>query len=172
MAQEKQGWDTRAWLVGILGGMVGGSVMAWVSYPPFMRRINAATNFGSAADWLLGVSLFLSTLVLPGVLSGIARRRTFLWGLLPLTLSLAVVDLKNWIVLGPRHVATTFWMSLLAIGFCLLVSSGPVSLFRYGRARARRRREAALAAFAAQREAASIPQEGVWPPPPDYRPQD
>ena len=44
MSQEKQDrvkeqdWDTRAWLVGILGGMVGGSVTAWVSYPPFAGR--------------------------------------------------------------------------------------------------------------------------------------
>ncbi len=172
MAQEKQGWDTRAWLVGICGGVVSGIVSAWANYPPSWRHINAATHFANAADWVMGGAAFLSLLVLPGILSGIAHRRTFFWGLLPLSLFLAVVDTESRIVYAMSRTAKDYGEILLVFGGCLLVSSCPVSLFRYRRTRARRKREAALAAFAAQREAASIPQEGVWPPPPDYRPQD
>ena len=166
--QEKQGWDTRAWLVGILGGVVGGSITAWADYPPFARRVNTAVHSAGAADWISGGAAFLSLLVLPAVISGIARRWTFLWGVLPFALSLAAIEVEDWVENGPGHVKQ-FWGLLLALCCCLLVSSGPVSLFRSMHARTRRRREAAHAALAAQREAASIPQEGVWPPPPDYR---
>ena len=168
MPQEKQGWDTRAWLVGILGGVIGGSMMAWATYPPLVRRINGATHSVGAAGWINGVMGVVSVFVLPGLLSGIARRRTFLWGLVPLTLFLLAVEAEDWIENGWKSVAKDWWISLLVIGCCLLISSGPVSLFRYRRVHAQRRREAALALLAAQREAASIPQEGVWPPP-DYR---
>jgi len=161
MLQEKGGWDTRAWLVGILGGMVGGSVTAWVNYPPFAGKINAVMHHAVAA-WISGAAAFLSLLVLPAMISGIARRRTFLWGLLPLTLFLTAVEAEDGVESGAGHLAANFWPALLLIGISLLVSSGPVSLFRY-------RREEAIAALAAQREAASIHQEGVWPPPPDYR---
>jgi len=172
MKDGKQGWDTRAWLVGILGGLIGGSVMAWATYPPLVKRINAAAHSSSAAGWISGVMGVVTVLVLPGLVSGIARRRTFLWGLLPLTLFLAAVETEDWIENGWKSIAKDFWMSLLAIAICLIISSGPVSLLRYGRARAQRKRQAALASLVAQREAASIPQEGVWPPPPDYRASD
>lgn len=174
MAQEqqngegKQDWDTRAWLVGILGGVVGGSVTAWVNYPPFAGKINAVMHH-AVAVWISGAAAFLSLLVLPAVISGIARRRTFLWGFLPLTLFLAAVEAEDGVESGVSHLTANFWPALLVIGISLFVSSGPVSLFRSRHARAQRRREAAVAALAAQREAASIQQEGVWPPPPDYR---
>ncbi len=169
--QEKQGWDKRAWLVSILGGVGGGIVSAWADTPLLARRINAAAHHAGTADWISGVVGVVSLLVLPGVVSGIARRKTFLWGLVPVTLFLFAVGMENWIGNGWRGYADAkFWCVILFIGGgCLLVSSGPVSLFRYGRVRARRRREAAFAALEAQREAASVPQEGVWPPPPDYR---
>ncbi len=169
MPQEKQGWDTRAWLVGILGGAVGGSITAWATYSPFVKPINAALHSANGSSWVCGCAGVLSLLVLPGVVSGISRRRTFLWGALPLVLFLIATDVQDWVGFGASHVAQEFWVTLLVIGGCLLVSSGPVSAIRYGRVRARRRREAAVAALAAQREAASIPQEGIWPPPPDYR---
>jgi len=173
MQDSKHGWDTRAWLVGILGGILGGSVLACASYPPLIKQINAATHHADAAYWIRVVTGLLSILVLPGVVSGIARRRTFLWGLLPLTLFLAADDLKDRFLLhGPRQVAMTLWVSLLVIGICLIISSGPVSLIRYLRVRAQHRREAALASLVAQREAAMVPQESVWPPPPDYRASD
>jgi len=167
--QRNQEWDTRAWLVGILGGLAGGSVTAWADYPLVARRLNPLLHLGTAAYWISVIAGLLSVLVLPGVLSGIARRRSFLWGLLPLTLFLAAVDVEDWVENGAGRVQRGFWALLLGLGICLLGSSGPVSLFRYGRACARRKREAALVAFAAQREAAFILQEGVWPPPPGYR---
>lgn len=170
MAQGKQGWDTRAWLIGILGGVVGGSLTAWATYPPFVKPINAAFHSAAGSSWVSGCAGALSLLVLPGVLSGIAHRRTLLWGVLPLVLFLVAIDAEDWTENGFQSIAKDFWVSVFTLGGALLVSSGPVSLFRYGRVQTRRRREAALALLAAQREAASIPQEGVWPPPPDYRP--
>lgn len=169
MQDAKQGWDTRAWLVGILGGVVSSIVSAWADYPPIARRLNPLLHIGSATYWISMIVGLLSVLVLPGVLSGIARRRSFLWGLLPLTLFLAAVIVEDWVENGAGRVLKGFWALLGGMGICLVVSSGPVSLFRYGRACARRRREAALASLIAQREAASVAQEGVWPPPPDYR---
>lgn len=169
MAQEKQGWDTRAWLVGILGGLAGGGIMAWANTPAGARHVNATVHFANALSWVMGVTAFLTALVLPGILSGIAHRRTFLWGLLPLSLFLAVLDTESRIVYAMSPTAKDYGQILLVIWGCLLVSSGPVSLIRYTRACARWKREAALAAVAAQREAVSIPQDGVWPPPPDYR---
>jgi len=169
MTQQKQGWDTRAWLVGILGGTVGGGVVAWANTSPSWKHISMVTHVPYAPDWIMGVTAFLTALVLPGIVSGVARRRTFLWGLLPLILFLTVIELVSRLVNGPTQTAKDYWSILLVIGGCLLVSSGPVSLFRYRRARARRRREAAVASLVAQRGAASVPQEGVWPPPPDYR---
>lgn len=167
--QEKQGWDKRAWLIGILGGTICGSFAAWAGYTPIAQRLYAVLHLTNGARWVSGIAGFLSLLVLPGLLSGIARRRTFFWGILPLILSLVAIDAEDWVENGPKIVAQNFWVWLLIIGGCLLVSSGPVSLFRWLRTRAPRRREAAFAALEAQREAASIPQEGVWPPPPDYR---
>ena len=123
----------------------------------------------AVAVWISGTAGVISLLVLPGVLSGVARRRTFLWGLLPLTLFLAAVEAEDSVESGVSHLAANFWPTLLLSGIGLIVSSGPVSIFRYRRVLAQRRREAAVAALAAQREAASIHQEGVWPPPPDYR---
>ena len=169
MAQAKREWDTRAWLVGMLGGIVGGCMTAWGTYPPLERRINATTHSPSASEWVSGVAGFLSLLILPGVVSGIARRRTFLWGLVPLALVIAALDLEDWVEKGAAHTASWFWPSLLIAVISLVLSSGPVSLFRWLRARARHRQEKAQAFVQAQREAASVPREGVWPPPPDYR---
>lgn len=166
---EKPGWDTRAWLVGILGGIAGGSVTAWASYPPLVKRINAAMHHTGAADWISGTAGVLSLLVLPGVLSGMARRKTFLWGLLPLTLFLAAAEVEDTLENGISHLTTNLWPYLLVVGISLILSSGPVSLFRYKRASAQRKHAAVAASLSAQREAASVPQEGVWPPPPDYR---
>ena len=108
-------------------------------------------------------------LVLPGLVSGFARRLTFLWGLLPLSLFLVSVDTEEMVATGVKSVIRDWWISLAIIGGSLVISSGPVSLIRWLRVRAVRRRQATQASYEAMREAASVPQEGVWPPPPDYR---
>ena len=159
-------WDTRAWVLGIVGGLVGGSLTGWFTYPPLVRKLHAAHS----ADWVSGIAAVSTVLVLPGLVSGLARRRTFFWGLVPLTLFLLAVDVEDWIESGAKDVTKNFWLSLAVAGGCLVLSSGPVSLFRWLGVRARRRREAAVAFVQAQREAAAVPREGVWPPPPDYRP--
>ena len=166
MAQGRQGWDTRSWLLGIVGGLVGGSITGWFTYPPLVRKLHAAQS----ADWISGIAAVLTVLVLPGLVSGLARRRTFVWGLVPLTLFLLAVDIENWVEKPLYSVASNFWASLAFVGACLLVSSSPVSLFRWLLRRAAHKREKAQAFVQAQREAATVPREGVWPPPPDYRP--
>lgn len=173
LKQPKQTWDTRAWLLGILGGSVGGSLTAWFTYSPISRRLNALPGSSwvshHGADVISGAAGMVTLLVLPGLLSGLARRWTFFWGILPLCLFLVSVEMEDWIENGIKNVTKDWWVSLAVIGGCWVVSSGPVSLIRWLRVRAVRRHQAVLASYAAMREAASAPQEGVWPPPPDYR---
>jgi len=172
MKPQKQTWDTRAWLIGILGGSVGGSLTAWSTYPPIQKHLNSLPSSligHHSADLISGVSGLLTLLVLPGLLSGIARRFTFLWGLLPLCLFLVSVDTEDWIENGIKDVTKDWWVSLAITGSCLLISSGPVSLIRWLRVRAVHRHQILLASYEAMRETAAVPQEGVWPPPPDYK---
>ncbi|MGI4790538.1 MAG: hypothetical protein ACRYFS_17005 [Janthinobacterium lividum] len=173
MKPSKQMWDTRAWLIGIVGGILGGSLTAWPSYPPIQKKLNAlphpALIGGHSADIISGTAAVLSLLVLPGLLSGLSRRLTFLWGLLPLCLFLVSTELEDWYENGLASVTKEWWQLLLALAVCLLISSGPVSLIRWLHVRAKRRQTAMLASHQAMRESASVPQEGVWPPPPDYR---
>ena len=170
MHKPKHTWDTRAWLVGILGGTVGGSLASWATYPSVQKRLDGLPPplFGShTADVLSGITGVLSVLVLPGLVSGLARRFTFLWGLLPLSLALVGTDLEDWIENGIKSVTNTGWESLAIFGGCWIISSGPVSLIRWLRVRAGRRHAALLASYQARRGASA--QEGVWPPPPELR---
>ena len=170
MAQQKQTWDTRAWLLGILGGTAGGSLTAWFTYPPIQKRFNHLPGSSWVghhfAGIISGAAGIVTLLVLPGLLSGLARRWTFVWGVLPLCLFLVSVEVEDWIENGLHNVTKDWWISLAIIGGCWVISSGPVSLIRWLRVRAVRRHQALLASYAAMREAASTPQEGVWPPPP------
>lgn len=172
MAQAKQKWDTRAWLLGILGGAAGASIAACAVYPPIQNRLNSLPPppyvGGRTADLLSEISAFLVVLVLPAVLAGLARRFTFLWGLLPLTLFFAAMEGENWIENGLPSVSQYLWVFLAVLGVCWVISSGPVSLVRWLRVRAARRHAALLASYRAAWETVG-PQEGVWPPPPEYR---
>ena len=169
---QKQSWDTRAWLIGIIGGSVGGSVTAWATYPPIQNRLNALPHLSfigkHSADILSGVFGVFVVLVLPGLLSGISRRLTFLWGLLPLSLFYVSIELEDYFENGIKSITKDIGAGLLGLVVCLLISSGPISLIRWLRVRAVRRHQALLASYQAMRETASVPQEGVWPPPPDY----
>lgn len=173
MKPHKQTWDTRAWLIGILGGIVGGNLAAWPSNPTIQAWLNTIYHPSvlakHSADIVSGIAAGLTLLILPGLVSGLARRLTFLWGLLPLSLFLISVNTEVLLTDGIKAVVTEWWVSLAILGGSLVISSGPVSLIRWLRVRAVRRRQAVSASYAAMREAASLPQEGVWPPPPDYR---
>ena len=169
---RQQAWDTRAWLVGIVGGAIGGSLTGWAAYPPIKNRLNGLPHplFGShSADFVSGAASLLTLLVLPGLLSSLARRWTFLWGVLPVSLFLVFVELEDWIENGIKNVTYEWWIGVIVIGACWVISSGPVSLTRWMRIRAARRHAALLASYQAIRESSSVPQEGVWPPPPEYR---
>lgn len=169
--QQNRTWDMRAWLIGILGGAVGGSLTAWATYAPvhnWLNRFPFSLFHIQAATIVSQFSLFLTLLVLPGLLSGLARRWTFFWGLLPLSLFTMFFYIEDWIVKGLQSIMGTALSDLSVIAICLLVSSGPVSLIRWLRVRAARRHAALLASYQAQRGTASRPQEGVWPPPPEY----
>lgn len=163
---QKQTWDTRAWLLGITGGGLCAGLFAVSFIPRVASRLNAALPDGQ--DWAGGLFGVLNLLLLPAVLSGISRRCTFFWGLVPLLLFLLCIEaaqaaLNNWQSLGG-----TFWPTLSILGICWVISSGPVSLIRWLRVRAARRHAALLASYQVQRGATSEPQEGVWPPPPEY----
>ncbi len=170
---HKQTWDTRAWLVGIIGGIIGGNLTVWPSNPTIQAWLNTVYHPSvlakQGADIVSGVAAGLTLLILPGLVSGLARRLTFLWGLLPLGLFLVSVNTEEMVANGIKSVIRDWWVSLAILCGSLIISSGPVSLIRWLRVRAVRRRQAVLASYEAMREAASVPQEGAWPPPPDYR---
>jgi len=170
---QKQTWDTRAWLLGIIGGTVGGSLAAWSVYPASQNQIDALPRFAlpgyTDGETISAFLNIIALLILPGLLSGVARRRTFLWGLLPLTLFLSARDVEDWAENNFHIVWNHSLFSLMMFGICWVGSSGPVSLIRWLRVRAMRRHAALLASYQATRRAASVLQEGVWPPPPEHR---
>ena len=170
MQDGKRGWDTRAWLLGLVGGAACGTIRLACDNARFAAMLNrhTASHLSGlpATQILLTLSASAGLIILPACVSGLARRFPFLWGLLPIV---ATILPSAWVDQSRMRPGNALWVWFAAgIVFWLLIS-GPVSLFRHLRVRAGRRREAALAALVAQREAASIPQEGVWPPPPDYR---
>ncbi len=165
--QHDRGWDTRAWLVSLLGGTASVTCLVVSLSPRVGTRLNAVVP--NSSDWLDIVFAVLSVLLLPAVLSGIARRWTFFWGIIPLFLFLAAVCIKVELDHRWNSFSSAFWPILLVLGCAWVISSGPVSLIRWLRVRAARRHAALLASYQAQRGAASGPQEGVWPPPPEYQ---
>ena len=165
MLISKQTWDTRAWRVGTIGGGISATCFALSYNPRIMAKQNAALPHGhNLAGIVFGA---LSLLLFPAVLSGIARRRTFLWGLLLLLLFLGGTEREQTIDYGWQRLERYYSTALITVGISWLISSGPVSLIRWLRVRAAQRRQAALASYEAVREAAVVPQEGVWPPPPN-----
>ena len=171
MQKPKHTWDTRTLLVGILGGAIGGSLTIGAAYTPIHNWLNTFSvplSPITAANIVRLFFLFFTPLVLPGLISGLARQWTFCWGLLPLSFFLVFFYLGSWIVKGFQSIVGTAWSDLGIMAICLLVSSGPVSLIRWLRVQAARRHTALMASHQAQSGAGSEPQEGVWPPP-EYR---
>lgn len=167
MQRPQKHWDTRAWLVGIIGSGVSVACFVMSTSPHIMVRLNAVLPNGG--DWVSGAFAVLSILLLPAVLSGIARRWTFIWGLIPSLLLLVAIGVKAASDHSWKSLSSFFWPLLLVLACAWVIASGPVSLVRWLRVRAVRRHQAVLASYEAMREAASVPQEGGWPPPPDYR---
>ena len=163
----KQTWDTRAWLLGILGGSFSAACFVMSFSPQIAARLDAALP--GSSNWFGGVAGLITIVLLPALLSGLARRWTFFWGLIPAALLLVAAGSIAQSTHSWKSLSAIFWSCLLFLGVGWLISSGPVSLIRWLRVRAVRRQEAQMASYQAMRESAAVPQEGVWPPPPDYR---
>ena len=161
MQNGKQDWDKRAWVVGLASGSLCG----------IANTVSAISDktFHSGSDALGTTATLTANFVLPAVMALLARRRFLFWGLLP-PLILVVWVIPARCVLGQfgqvhRDLVLIPVYVLLSVGLV----SGPISLVRSIRSRRKQRHIERLAAMKAQQEAASISQEGVWPPPPDYR---
>ena len=165
--KPNSGWDTRAWLLGLVGGNICAPLYSASLYPPTQRWLVRIGN-AQFINVLGFVSALLGLLILPGLVSGLARRRPFLWGLLPLSCFWTWANVTEAAYWGWNALSDDFWTTTLACLGCLLASSGGVSLLRLRLRRRKEKRLRALAALEAQRQAAAIPQEGVWPPPPSY----
>ena len=172
MAQPKQTRDRGIWLSAVIGGSISAPIAAWASFKPVANKINhlitAQIGRVSVSELLSVVFAAFCLLILPAVMSGIAKRWTFFWGLYPALSFCVWVNLEEWAEGGWKEVKSDFLISFLFSLGCVLILSGPVSFFRWLHVRGKRRQAALLASYHAMREAASIPQEGVWPPPPDY----
>jgi hypothetical protein len=171
-AAPKLGWDKRAWALGLILGNLCAIVGAWAGYPPIERALDQAFPIYllkmHGGQFISTVFHVFCVVILPIAITALARRRTFLWGLLPLALFIFWLRAEGLVANGWTDLTSGFWLSFPDMGLLLLMTSGPVSLYRYSRVRAHRKDQAALDAYRAQQEAASIPQLGVWPPPPEY----
>ena len=163
------GWDTRAWVFGITSGLTLGGLLFVLLNPATLRNLDAV--FGKGSGITIGTSVFLgSLLLLPGITSGLARRRLFWWGLLP------AVILDLWLTDRTAHrpgaaiTSTDFWEMQAVVGGAWLISSGPVAFVRWQMRLHQKRRARAQAVLAAHQSASAVPQEGVWPPPPAANP--
>ncbi len=165
---QRPGWDTRTWAFGFVTGNVLGAALLALS------NLGAHSPQGPVRQTsliLFAVVFVLGFLAVPAVTSGLARRRTFLWGLLPLVL------LVLWLMEIDRarnHMSnfsgTNWWILPTLLTLFWVISSGPVSFVRWLLRRARDRQAEALLLAERLRASSSAPQEGVWPPPPDYHP--
>lgn|GEM_PF-5604000 len=73
----KPPWDTRAWSIGAIGGLVGGLM--------FTMALFASPSGGGVLSPSLGLSsIALAYVITPMVLAGLARRRWLLWPYLPM----------------------------------------------------------------------------------------
>ena len=156
-------WDKRALAVGSAGGLVFSNLLAWSYYQPVWNVLLRDWGRRWAFDFLL-VWGVLGCLVTPAVVSALARDRPFAWGLLPLTVFWAFLNIEQWYELGSASVFRTLPETVVIAAVCLFVSSGPVAFVRM--ILDKRRQEAEENAHWEQRRAARRPPEETWPPPP------
>jgi hypothetical protein len=164
MDKQRLSWDKRAWAFGfVAGNLVGFAMFILPEHRNRQAEWFTQQIFVGAAIILL----VLGFLIAPAVNSALAHRRTFLWGLLPLGLvSLWFARLIDKTNTGPTFTGQNWWVLPTMFVICWLISSGPVSLIRWLLRRAREKQKQSLALIEHLREAASVAQAGVWPPPP------
>jgi hypothetical protein len=119
--------DLRSWILGICLGNLAGAVIFVFSRPgAFNDQINTIfPSFwpgNSTTEILVGVALAHAFLIFPAIMSGFARRFTFLWAFLP--------PLIATIWMGGIDLAL---LETALVAICL--ASGPVSAYRYFRSR-------------------------------------
>lgn len=167
-AQTRPPWDKRAWLIGMAGSSLCGLTHALGT--AFLRNDPSRSGSMHHSGYLLAtVATLTANFALPAVMAVLSRRRFLLWGLLP-PFVLAVWAITGHVLRGEFGlIHRDFVIIPFYVILSVMLVSGPISAVRHFRARARLKRESALASLVARREAASVPQEGVWPPPPDYR---
>ncbi len=156
--------DRRALLIGTIGGLVFSGALAWTYYGPEWTVLDTTYGTQKATNGLMLCTAF-GCLGVPGVVSALARDRPFAWGLLPLGVFLAVIEVAQGTQSGWDSVFRTLPEIVLIAGICLLISSGPVTFART--VLDKRRQAAEEQARWEQRQAARRPPEEVWPPPPD-----
>ena len=171
MATPKHNWDTRAWLLGIVGGAVGGSLASAGSAIRLFKSASTTCRGIRGSDTtapMLSAAHPASSLCwcCPACSAGWRGAGLFCGALCRFAYFSSPLSWKDCFENGITHLTSFWWELLVILAACFLASSGPVSLIRWQRGRAARRQEAQAAAYQAMREAASVPQEGVWPPPP------
>ena len=148
------------WLV-LLGGNLCGLAS---DYDALVSVLNRHPNpYGHITG--LGVAAFLlGSLLLPGVVTGIAPRRPFLWGAVPLGLMFTWSLADRLVVYNGPGLASDFRENGIAAVILLLVVCGPISFIRLQRRRGREAQARRLADYQAWAQGAAEAQAGVWPP--------
>ena len=140
--QPKTPWYKQAWFLGLFLGNFAGLLLLCGSSPIPRRFLESAfpyTAFGYyTGDLLDFMGRVLGVLVLPAVLTCIARRFYAWWGLLPVSLFLLWIAAGNIVSHTLSSVFDPFWgIPVVALLFWI-VSSLPLSLFRFLRQRHRK----------------------------------
>lgn len=162
-------WDRRAWLIGLIasGVLFGLSVAArFAPVEALLSSVCPIYLWGDDTGGLISDGASLAVVVLlPGVLTVVARRRAFLWGALPLLVgeiftAAEEISQHKW---GWLHFLSD-WGQLLPLIVLWFVSSGVGLVVRAVRHRRQKRAERLRV------EAAAEEPSEVWPPAPTILP--
>jgi hypothetical protein len=158
-------WDRRGWLIGLIAPCVLIGISSAARFSPvesFLSSVCPINLWGDDAGGLIGdgatIALFI---LLPGVLTVVARRRAFLWGALPLLVgeiftAAEEIYQHEWDWLHSLY----GWGQLLPLIVAWFVSSGVGLVVRGMRHRRMMRAKSKIV------EAAAEGQSEVWPPAP------
>ena len=138
----KSHWYKQPWFLGMLLGNFAGLLLLCGGNSSARRFLESAfpyTAFGYyTGDFLYFMGLFLNALIFPAFLTCVAKQFYALWSLLPIFL------LFLWLTVGNSvsHTLSSFfdpiWDIPIAVLLCWVISSLPLSLFRFLRQRHRR----------------------------------